>query len=384
MRHLVILGSTGSIGRQALDVARRHPERLQVVGLAAGGRIDVLAEQAREFRPRVVALADPGAARRARELLGAAAGPVVLAGDEGMRELASWPEADTVLVASAGLAGLVPTLTALEAGKRVALANKETLVAAGHLVMQAARGRELLPVDSEHVAVHQCLRGEDPAGVRRIILTGSGGPFRALDAGALRNVTPGEALRHPVWNMGPKITVDSATLMNKGLEVIEAHHLFGLDYDRIEVLIHPQGLVHSLLEMQDGSVLAQIGSADMRLAIAYALFYPERVSPPISLLELAGRELTFERPRMEEFPCLQYAYRAGRMGGTVPAVMSAADEVAVERFLRGQISLPGIARLVERVMSEHVPGPARSLEEILAAAAWARRRAAEAAGEDGA
>lgn len=382
MRRLVILGSTGSVGRQALDVVRRHRERLQVVGLGAGSRVDLLVEQVREFRPRVVALADPAAARRARDTLAAGGdGPAVLSGDGGLRELACWPEADTVLVASSGLAGLVPTIAALEAGKRVALANKETLVAAGHLVMQAARRGELLPVDSEHVAVHQCLRGEDPAAVRRIILTGSGGPFRTLDARALRQVTPREALRHPVWEMGPKITVDSATLMNKGLEVIEAHHLFGVDYDRIEVLIHPQGWVHSLVEMQDGSVLAQLGPPDMRLAISYALFYPERVAPPVSVLDLAGRELTFERPRVEDFPCLQYAYRAGRMGGTVPAVMCAADEVAVDRFLRGEISFPGIARVVARVMDEHVPQPARSLEEVLEADAWARRRAAEVAGE---
>lgn len=380
MRHLVILGSTGSIGRQALDVVRRHPDRLRVVGLGAGSRIDLLSEQAREFGAQAVAVAHGEAARQAaRELASRAV--KVLAGDEGMRELATWPEADTVLVATSGLAGLVPTLAALEAGKRVALANKETLVAAGHLVMEAARGRELLPVDSEHVAIHQCLRKEDPASVRRIILTGSGGPFRALDSRALQHVTAREALRHPVWKMGPKVTVDSATLMNKGLEVIEAHHLFGVEFDRIEVVIHPEGWVHSLVEMQDGSVLAQLAPPDMRLPIAYALFYPERVSPPISLLDLAGRNLTFEPPRVRDFPCLQYAYLAGRMGGTMPAVMSAADEVAVQRFLRGEISFPGISRVVGQVMSEHVPGPARSLEEILEADAWARRRAAEIAGE---
>ncbi|MBC7340066.1 MAG: 1-deoxy-D-xylulose-5-phosphate reductoisomerase [Firmicutes bacterium] len=379
MRSLVILGSTGSIGQQALDLVRRYPGRLRVVGLGAGRRADLLLEQVHRFRPRVVALADPVAARRLETEL--PAGPVVLAGEEGMRELAGWPEADTVVVATSGLGGLVPTLAALQAGKRVALANKETLVAAGNLVMAAARGKELLPVDSEHVALHQCLRGEDPAAVRRIILTGSGGPFRTLDAPGLARVTAREALRHPVWKMGPKITVDSATLMNKGLEVIEAHHLFGVDYDRIEVLIHPEGVVHSLVEMGDGSVLAQLGPPDMRLALAYALFYPERVSPPVSLLELAGRTLTFEPPRLEDFPCLRHACRAGRMGGTMPAVLSAADEVAVERFLRGEISFPGISRVVGRVMEEHVPGPAASLEEILEADAWARRRAAEVAGE---
>lgn len=381
MRFLVVLGSTGSIGCQALEVAQLHPGHLRVVGLAAGSDWERLCAQARIFRPEVVSISDVTLASRVREAL-ADTPTQVLAGEEGLRVVATWPAADTVLVATSGLAGLIPTLEALRAGKRVALANKETLVAAGHLVREAAEKAELLPVDSEHAAIHQCLRGEDPRAVVRVVLTCSGGPFHELSASALEGVTPEQALRHPVWRMGPKVTVDSATLMNKGLEVIEAHHLFGLEWDRIGVTVHPEGLVHALVQMRDGAVLAQLGLPDMRLPLAYALLYPERSLTTIAALDLLGEwRLTFRPPRRDAFPCLQYAYEAGRIGGTMPAVLSAADEVAVERFLRREISFPGIARVVRRVMEEHQPGPARSLEEILAADAWARRRARALAAE---
>jgi len=380
LRRVVILGSTGSIGRQALEVCRAHPGELEVVGLAAGENTAALAAQVEEWRPQAVAVGQPAAAGSLRDGL-TGKGVKVLVGEEGLCQLAAWPDVDTVLVATAGLVGVAPTLEALQLGRRVALANKETLVAAGDLVMaQAARSGELLPVDSEHVALHQCLRGEEPEAVHRLVLTGSGGPFRQLSAEELGKVTPQQALRHPVWSMGAKITIDSATLMNKGLEVIEAHHLFGVDWDRIDVVIHPQGAIHSLVEMRDGALLAQLGVADMRLAIAYALFYPRRSLHCFGRLDLAEvGTLTFESPRSQTFPCLQYAYEAGRMGGTMPAVLAAADEVAVDRFLKGEIPFTGIPALVRQLMEEHIPdhrpGAVASLEEVRIVAAWARERA---------
>ncbi|BDG59384.1 1-deoxy-D-xylulose-5-phosphate reductoisomerase [Caldinitratiruptor microaerophilus] len=380
-----ILGSTGSIGTQALDVIGRFPERYRVVALAAGSRVDLLAEQVRRFRPELAAVATPAAARRLADLLGPAA-PEIAVGDEGLVAAATWPAAGAVLTAVVGTLGLRPTLAAIRAGKRILLANKETLVAAGELVMAEARARRvaLIPVDSEHSALFQCLQGHPVEAVDRLILTGSGGPFRGWTRAQLAGVTPEQALRHPTWQMGRKITVDSATLMNKALELIEARWLFGVPAERIDVLIHPQSIVHSLVQFRDGSLLAQLGPTDMRLPIQYALSYPERLEAPVRPLDLATvGQLTFEVPDAATFPSLNYARAAVTMGGTLPAVMSAANEVAVERFLAGELSFTGIFRVVEGVMARHENRPHPDLEEILAADAWARRTARAFPGEDG-
>lgn len=380
-----ILGSTGSIGTQALEVIKRFPGRYRVVALAAGSRVDLLAEQVRRFRPELAAVATPAAARRLADLLGPEA-PEIAVGEEGLVAAASWPAAGAVLTAVVGTLGLRPTLAAIRAGKRVLLANKETLVAAGELVMAEARARgvALIPVDSEHSALFQCLQGHPFETVDRLILTGSGGPFRGWTRAQLAAVTPEQALRHPTWRMGRKITVDSATLMNKALELIEARWLFGMPAERIDVLIHPQSVVHSLVQFRDGSLLAQLGPTDMRLPIQYALTYPDRLEAPVRPLDLAsvGR-LTFEAPDAETFPSLNYARAAVTMGGTLPAVMSAANEVAVERFLAGELPFTGIFRVVEGVMARHESRSHPDLEEILAADAWARRAARAFPGEDG-
>ncbi len=377
VKNIVILGSTGSIGRQALDVVRAHPGRWRVAGLAAGRNAGLLAEQAREFRPAAVAMADGGAAAKlAREL--APLGIEVLAGAEGLEMLAVLPEAHLVLSAMAGSAGLAPTYRAILAGKDVALANKETLVAGGPLVMEAVRRRgvRLLPVDSEHSGLFQCLQGQAPEGVRRLWLTASGGPFRGWRREDMAGVTVEAALRHPTWRMGARITIDSATLMNKGLEVIEAHWLFGIPYDRIEVLIHPESIVHALVETVDGSVLAQLSRPDMRLPIQYALSYPERwpgLPDPLDLARVGT--LRFEPPDREAFPCLDLAYQAGRTGGTMPAVMNAAKEVAVDAFLAGEAGFLDIPRIIAGVMEQHSVKFRPGLEDVLEADAWARRRA---------
>jgi len=321
--------------------------------------------------------------RACLRVLGSTVEPRLLIGEQGLIEVATHEEASCVVAATVGAVGLVPTLRALEAGKRVALANKETLVMAGELVTRTARrsGAELLPIDSEHNALHQCLRGEDRAEVRRLILTASGGPFRACDREAMERATVEEAMRHPTWNMGTKVTIDSATLMNKGLEVIEAHWLFGFDADQIDVLIHPESVVHSMIELIDGSVIAQMGITDMRHAIQYALTYPQRLACTLPRLDLTRiGMLRFERPDVERFPSLTLAYRALRTGGTMPAVMNAANEEAVNAFLQGRLKLTEIARIVARVMERHAARAASSLDEILAADAWARRRATEEIG----
>ncbi len=377
MKRLVILGSTGSIGRQALDVVGRHPERWRVVGLAAGSRGRELAEQARRFRPEAVAVADVGVAAELEHDL-RPLGIEVLAGPEGVRSLAAMPGADLVLSAMVGNAGLLPTYEAIRAGRDVALANKETLVAGGEVVVAAAaaRGVSLIPVDSEHSGVFQCLHGERAGEVRRVILTASGGPFRGWSRERMARVTAADALRHPTWRMGPRITVDSATLMNKGLEVIEAHWLFGLPYDSIDVLVHPESIVHALVEMRDGSVLAQMSVPDMRLAIQYALSHPERLPSPVAPLDLARvGSLHFEEPDREAFPCLDLAYQAGRTGGTMPAVMNAAKEVAVDAFLAGAAGFHDIPRIINIVMERHRVQVRPSLEDILAADEWAREAA---------
>jgi len=373
MKNIVILGSTGSIGRSALEVISRHPERFKVVGLTAHHNVELLARQVEEFRPEAVAVADS-----APEALAKIQGARVLRGQDGIREVAAWESADFVLSAIVGSAGLLPTISAVRAGKTVGLANKETLVAAGEIVLdEAARsGSMILPVDSEHSAVFQCLEGQDRRALRRIWLTASGGPFVGRSAEELRDVTPEEALNHPSWSMGRKITVDSATLMNKGLEVIEAHHLFGVGPEAIGVLIHPQSIVHSMVEFVDGSCIAQMSVPDMRGAIAYALSYPERLPGTVAPLDLPslGR-LTFERPDFESFPCLSYAYEALRAGGTVPAVLNAANEVAVEGFLSGRVGFNDIPAIIRRTMDVHERTGLKDIETVLKADAWAREHA---------
>lgn len=380
MQGVAILGSTGSIGTQALDVIGRFPERFRAVALAAGRRVELLAEQVRRFQPELVSVPGPAEARQLRELLGAGGpSPEILIGEEGLLAVATAPGAAAVLTAVVGTLGLRPTLAAIRAGRRILLANKETLVAAGELVMREAARQQvpILPVDSEHNALFQCLEGHPREGVARLVLTGSGGPFRGRSRAELDGVTVAEALRHPRWQMGPKITIDSASLMNKALEMIEAYWLFGMPMDRIRVVIHPQSIVHSLVEFQDGSVLAQLGVTDMRLPIQYALSYPERLpapAPPLDLVALGS--LTFEPPDEATFPSLNYARTAVTMGGTMAAVLNAANEVAVERFLAGQIPFTGIYRIVEGVMAAHEPASQPDLEQILAADGWARRMAA--------
>lgn len=368
-----ILGSTGSIGCNTLKVVESFgDERFRVVALAAGRNTRKLAEQIERHQPHTVAVEDDERAREILSLLkerSIAPPPRLLTGEAGLVEVATHERAACVVSATVGAVGFVPTLRALEAGKRVALANKETLVIAGELMTRAAKrsGAELLPVDSEHNALHQCLRGERREEVRRLILTASGGPFRSKSSSAMEEATVEEAMRHPTWNMGAKITIDSATLMNKGLEVIEAHWLFGFDADSIDVIVHPESVVHSMIELIDGSVIAQLGVTDMRHAIQYALTYPERhqvsTLPPLDLTKLAA--LHFEAPDAERFPCLKLAYRALRAGGTLPAALNAANEEAVRAFLDERIRLTDIPRVIETVMDAHEIREASSLEVVL-------------------
>jgi 1-deoxy-D-xylulose-5-phosphate reductoisomerase len=376
VKKVAILGSTGSIGVQALDVLARFPERFQVVGLAAGKNAARALEQVRRFRPRLVSLADPAAAREVRA--GAPAGTEVLDGDAGAVAVASHPDVDLVLAAISGGAGLRSTAAAIDAGKAVGLANKESLVLAGELLMAraAAKGLAILPVDSEHSAIHQSLVGHNRSEVRRLILTASGGPLRAVPAAELPAVTPERALKHPNWSMGDKITIDSATLMNKGLEVIEARWLFGVEPSRIDIVVHPESIVHSMVEYIDGSMVAQLGVSDMRGPISYALGHPERLPldlPPLDLARLG--KLTFETPDPARFPAFTLAYRALERGGTSPAVLSGADEAAVAAFLARRCRFDQIADLCADVLEAHTPEPVRSVEQALAASDWGRREA---------
>jgi 1-deoxy-D-xylulose-5-phosphate reductoisomerase len=372
-RNVVVLGSTGSIGTSTLDVVEHLPERLRVVGLSAHSNTDLLVEQAARHRPRWIAVTDPDSRRR---ILRTDLGPTeILSGEQGVRRMVADPDVDVVVSAIVGAAGLAGTWAALEAGKTVALANKETLVVAGAQVMRLARerGGTLLPVDSEHSAVFQALAGSRPADVRRIVLTASGGPFRGRSRAELEGVSAADALRHPTWQMGPKITVDSATLMNKALEVIEARWLFDLSPDQIEVIVHPESVVHSFVEFADGSVLAQLSPPDMRLPIQYALTYPERLSGPAKRLdwpELAG--LHFEPPDHETFPALQLGYEVARRGGTCGAVLNAANEAAVGRFLAGELPFLDIPRVCRAVLHHHDFGADPTLDEVWAADRWAR------------
>ena len=382
MKRLAILGSTGSIGQSALAVVDAHPDKLQVVSLAAGDNDARLAEQIAKYRPDAVAMASGEAIDRLR-----ASGvrlPIVGAGTAGLIAVATHPDADIVLCASSGTAGLEAVLAAIEAGKTIALANKEVLVMAGALVTAAARARgvPILPVDSEHNAIHQCLHGRHASEIRRLILTASGGPFREYGRDALERVTPAAALRHPTWQMGRKITIDSATLMNKGLEVIEAQWLFGVSADQIDVVIHPQSVVHSMVELTDGSIIAQLGVTDMRLPIQYACSYPERWPAPLRSLDLAraGR-LDFLEPDTGRFPCLALAYRAMRAEGSLPVVLNAANEVAVEAFLDGKLGFTAIPRVIEKSMDAHEPVPVDTLKIVRNVDAWARDHAVEVARE---
>ena len=380
-RRVAILGSTGSIGRQALEVVERHPDRLEVVALCAHSNLALLREQALRHRPRWLGVTGAASPEERERVLGET-GAEIIAGGECLSGLASLPEADLVLNAVVGSVGLEATLAALRAGKRLALANKESLVAGGPLVVrELQRGGELLPVDSEHSAVFQCLRGEDPREVESIILTASGGPFYGRKAEELREVGVKEALAHPTWSMGRKITVDSATLMNKGLEVIEAHFLFGLPYERIEVVAHPQSVVHSMVRFRDGAVMAQLSLPDMRLPISFSLSYPERWEPdwrPARITALG--ELSFGELDREAFPCLDLAFEAGRTGGSAPAVLNAANEVAVAAFLQGRIGFTAIAEVVEGTLARHRPAPLERLEDVREAEEEARARARELVG----
>ena len=378
LRGISILGSTGSIGCNTLRViAALGPEHFRVVALAAGRNIGELVDQISRFRPELVSVKDEKSAAELRAELQqrGISPPRIALGGAGLVEVATHADADCVVSATVGAVGFVPTLRALEAGKRVALANKETLVMAGELMTRAAEksGAELLPVDSEHNALHQCLRGEKRSEVRRIILTASGGPFRTRDKAAIQSATVNEAMQHPTWNMGAKITIDSATLMNKGLEVIEAHWLFGYSADEINIVVHPESVVHSMIELIDGSVIAQLGITDMRHAIQYALTYPERCPSELPSLDVARlSSLHFEEPDLERFPCISLAYRALRTGGTLPAAMNAANEEAVQAFIDERISLPDIPRVIESVMDQHETSAVKDLDSVLDADRSAR------------
>ena len=381
MKRLSILGSTGSIGRNVLRVVDQIPERFSVVALAAGRNLEVLAEQVRRHTPELVVVLDEDLAQQLKELVGRGNGFQILHGSDGYRAAAASTSADLVVSAMVGSAGLLPTLAAIEAGKPVALANKESLVMAGELVMGAARERgvSIVPVDSEHSAIFQCLAGHRREDLKQIILTASGGPFLDELAEDADGITPEMALRHPTWNMGPKITIDSATLMNKGLEVIEAKWLFDVSLELIQVMIHPESVIHSMVVYRDGSVIAQLGLPDMRAPIAYALSYPERLPlelPDPDFVEIGS--LTFREPDMQQFPCLALALEACKVGMTMPAVLSSANEVAVQAFLNRRIGLSRIGNVVEQIMNKHKPVADPALSDILEAADWAQRAAEEA------
>ncbi|MGH2740170.1 MAG: 1-deoxy-D-xylulose-5-phosphate reductoisomerase [Actinomycetota bacterium] len=378
MRRVIVLGSTGSIGTQALDVIRRNPELFQIVGLSAATNHELLVGQVREFVPAMVAVSATEAADQLRSALGSLREIKIIGGPDAPERLVRDVEADLVLNAMVGAVGLRPTLAALQSGRTVALANKESLIVGGELVMDLVKGEpeRLIPVDSEHAALAQCLRGERREYLRRVIITASGGPFRGWSPEELARASVKEALAHPTWKMGQKITIDSATLMNKGLEVIEAHHLFGLDYSQIDVVVHPESLVHGIAEFRDGSMVAQLAGHDMRLPIQLALGSPDRLPAGIEPLDLAGvGQLTFEAVDRETFPALDLAYRAGGLGSTYPAVLNAANEVAVGAFLEGVLPLVAIPEIVERALDEHEGAKVVSENALERADAWARERA---------
>ena len=380
MKKISILGSTGSIGVNALDVVRRFRDQFKVIGLAAGRNVDLLREQALEFHPKVVSVAEPTALAGLRADL-ESAGIQVLCGQEGLVEIATHPDADIVLSALVGAQGFLPTLHAISAGKDVALANKETLVVAGPIISRevAKKKTRLLPVDSEHSAIWQCLQGENRSTVRKLILTASGGPFFNRQLSTFDSIRVHEALAHPNWRMGRKITIDSATLMNKGLEMIEAHYLFDESPEKLEVIIHPQSIIHSMVEFIDGSVIAQLGISDMRMPIQFAITHPERWEndlPSVNLAQIG--KLEFFEPDLRKFPCLKLAQNALQTGGTMTAVLNASNEIAVENFLSERIPFTCIPRIVEAVMEKHKSSPDPSLEDVLEADRWARAEAGKA------
>ncbi len=383
MKAISLLGSTGSIGTQTLDIVEHYPDQFRLVGIAAGSNVDLLAQQVMQFKPEIVALCDE---RKLPELKAAIATldpqPIVVAGEAGVVEVARYGDAEAVVTGIVGCAGLLPTIAAIEAGKDIALANKETLIAGGPVVLPLAEkhGVKLLPADSEHSAIFQCLQGVPRAGLRRILLTASGGAFRDWPTEDLHKVKMADAIKHPNWSMGRKITVDSATLMNKGLEVIEAHYLFGMDYDNIDIVIHPQSIIHSLIELQDTSMLAQLGWPDMRLPLLYALSWPERIYTDWKPLDLVkSGDLTFRNPDHNKYPCMDLAYAAGQSGGTMTAVLNAANEQAVALFLEEKIHYLEISQVIEKVCDRHRNdlNTAPDLEEILAVDQWARTAVTE-------
>ena len=379
MKAITLLGSTGSIGTQTLDIVAQYPDQFRIVGLAARNNIDLLIQQVRQFRPEIVAICNVDHLPLLREAIADLdPQPILLGGEEGVVEVARYGDSEAVVTGIVGCAGLLPTIAAIEAGKDIALANKETLIAGGPVVLPLIEkhGVKLLPADSEHSAIFQCLQGVPKGGLRRILLTASGGAFRDLPVEKLAAVTVADALKHPNWSMGRKITIDSATLMNKGLEVIEAHFLFGMDYDHIDIVIHPQSIIHSLIELQDTSVLAQLGWADMRLPLLYALSYPDRICTDWERLDLVkAGNLTFREPDHQKYPCMQLAYAAGRAGGTMPAILNAANEQAVALFLEEKIRFLDIPRLIEQVCDRHQAHlqSQPTLDDILAADQWARQ-----------
>ncbi|MGB3493989.1 MAG: 1-deoxy-D-xylulose-5-phosphate reductoisomerase [Elainellaceae cyanobacterium] len=380
MKAITLLGSTGSIGTQTLDIVSSHPDQFRLVGIAARRNVDLLAQQIAQFQPEIAAICDSS---KLPELEAAIAHldqkPTLVAGEAGVAEVAAYGDAEAVVTGIVGCAGLLPTIAAIKAGKDIALANKETLIAGAPVVLPLVEQHQvkLLPADSEHSAIFQCLQGVPEGGLRRIILTASGGAFRDWPVEKLPEVTVADALKHPNWSMGQKITVDSATLMNKGLEVIEAHYLFDMDYDHIDIVIHPQSIIHSLIEVQDTSVLAQLGWPDMRLPLLYAMSWPERIFTDWEPLDLVkAGDLTFREPDHNKYPCMNLAYAAGREGGSMPAVLNAANEQTVALFLEEKIQFLDIPRLIERVCDRHRQDnqPQPSLDDILAADQWARQQ----------
>jgi 1-deoxy-D-xylulose-5-phosphate reductoisomerase len=383
VKAITLLGSTGSIGTQTLDIVEHNPDKFRIVGLAAGSNVEMLAQQVRQFRPEIVAI---GNEAKFAELKNALSNldytPKIVAGTQGTIEVAGYGDAQSVVTGIVGCAGLLPTIAAIKAGKDIALANKETLIAGGPVVLPLVEeyGVKLLPADSEHSAIFQCLQGVPSGGLRRIILTASGGAFRDLPAEKLASVTIADALKHPNWSMGQKITIDSATLMNKGLEVIEAHYLFGVDYDDIDIVVHPQSIIHSLIELQDTSVLAQLGWPDMRLPLLYALSWPDRISTDWKKFDLVtAGDLTFRAPDRVKYPCIDLAYAAGRAGGSMPAVLNGANEQAVALFLDQKIHFLDIPKVIEKVCDKHRNDftTTPSLDDILAADIWARQMVLE-------
>ncbi|MBU0700015.1 1-deoxy-D-xylulose-5-phosphate reductoisomerase [bacterium] len=377
MKRIAMLGSTGSIGVNCLQVIQGYPERFKVMALSAGRNVNLLAEQVRMFKPEVVSVMDTDSETQLRQMLKGYS-VEILSGEEGHVRIAVMKDVDLLVSAMVGVVGLAPTIAAIKCGKDIALANKETLVAAGSIMMDLARehGVKILPIDSEHSAIFQCIHGRNSHEIQRIILTASGGPF--CHRKDLESITPDDALQHPTWSMGAKITIDSATLMNKGLEVIEAHHLFGIPAENIQVIVHPQSIIHSMVELVDGGVIAQLSVPDMKSPIAYCLSYPERLDGVIERLDLASiGGLTFEEPDTERFPCLQLAYDAIKIGGTMPAVLNAANEIAVSRFLARQIGFMDIPRIIKQVMDSHKVVLNPSLDDIFSATEWGKEMAKE-------